>query len=300
MNEVKYPNVKKINPNILDDSLKENLEECCVNLQQVVNFGAHLLKWHLEKVSGSDEKLAPSLFIRNIIELVDAIAILIQHSCIAPCKILFRTLIESYFACEYLMEGETDKRSMAFLVWRLNKNLEYYKIFIPDSNENVELKKIIKGEFWEKFIDIDNSEMSEIVGRIENTLFSAKYCEANNEFHKMKSKPKNWYSMFDGPKNLHGLSKYLNQSSMYKIFYTLFSDNAHGSDNLKGIIDSDKNGAVKINQIRIGKNYKEITYITVITTIFAYDSFIKSVLPEKEKLFREWIENEVNHFYVPL
>lgn len=295
---MKYPHVQNINPNIIENSLKENLENCFNNLQQIVNFGAHLFKWHIEKVEGTDEKLATILFIRNIIEIVDSISILIKNSSIDQCKILLRTLIESYFSFEYLLTNETDKRSMAFLAWRLNKDVEYYRKFESNSKDNIELKEEIKknNEFWEKFINLDKPEMTKRISEIENTLNNnLLYFEANKEYH--RTKHKEWYNMYNGPKNFFELSKDLNQNSIYKIFYTYLSDSAHGSDILRGIIEIDYNGTTRVNQIRLGKNYQEMTLNTIIISLLAFDCFIKTVLPEKEELFREWIKDEIEQFF---
>ena len=109
-----------------------------------MNFGTHILKWDVEKKRNGRDKNVPSVFLRNSIELGDAISLLIQKSSIDPAKILVRSLMESNFSLLYMIEKDEQLRAHAFLVCRLNKEIRYYKKFIKEDN-------ISKG-FVDKFI----------------------------------------------------------------------------------------------------------------------------------------------------
>jgi hypothetical protein len=102
------------------------------NLKRVVNFGTHILKWDIEKKRNGRDKNVPSVFLRNSIELGDAISLLIEKSSIEPAKILVRSLMESNFSLLYMIEKDEQLRAHSFLVCRLNKEIRYYRQFIEE------------------------------------------------------------------------------------------------------------------------------------------------------------------------
>ena len=56
------------------------------------------MKWDADKGRAGDENTPPLLFLRNIIELGDAISILIKNSSIDPAKPLLRSLLKILLA----------------------------------------------------------------------------------------------------------------------------------------------------------------------------------------------------------
>ncbi len=112
------------------------LELVSGKLDLLVNFGSWLFMWcSKDNRLLPDEKIVLLLILRRVLELTDAISILIKKSSIDSCKILLRSLLETYFETEYLLSKESDKRSKCYIVWYLNQVLKLKYSFAPESKE---------------------------------------------------------------------------------------------------------------------------------------------------------------------
>lgn len=286
-----------------NSELNEILKSLSDNLKKVVNFGTHILKWDIEKKRNGRDKNVPSVFLRNSIELGDAISLLIEKSSIDPAKILVRSLMESNFSLLYMIEKEEQLRAHAFLVCRLNKEIRYYKQFIKEDN-------ISKG-FVAKFIkqepnfELENhcnpKEIKAVIEAKEGLLTESIYKEVNIEYNRTCNKRTkrnnnpNWYSLFDGPENFENLCLYLNNTILYEFQYRKYSENVHPNNVMSGFAIAGKDKA-DILQIRNFKDCKEVFYNGVNLLIDVYREFIKMRLPEKQSEFDTWYLNYVPEF----
>jgi|GEM_PF-6755282 len=107
--------IEEILPKRIEPDLAVLLEKLASLVSDTVSLGTHLMKWDADKIRAGDESMPPMMFLRNIIELGDAISILIKTSSIDPTKILLRSLLENTFGLEYMLEKETEKRALSYL-----------------------------------------------------------------------------------------------------------------------------------------------------------------------------------------
>jgi hypothetical protein len=273
------------------------------NLRQVVNFGTHILKWDIEKKRNGRDKNVPSVFLRNSIELGDAISLLIEKSSIDPAKILVRSLMESTFSLMYMIEKNEESRSHSFLICRLNKEIKYYKQFIKE--EEISKGFVAKFIKQEPHFELENhcnpTEIMKVIKAKKSLLLEENYKEANIEFQRTCNKNKkrnnnpNWYSLYDGPNNFENLCLYLNSTILYEFQYRKYSENVHPNNVMSGfaIAGIDK---ADILQIRNFKECKEVFYNGVNLLIDVYREFIKMRLPEKQKDFDNWYLNYIPDF----
>jgi hypothetical protein len=79
---------------INDDHLREILTQLALGLEQAVNFGTHILKWLAEIDTSERHRTVFIMLLRQYLELLDAVSILVRQSSIDPCKILLRSMFE--------------------------------------------------------------------------------------------------------------------------------------------------------------------------------------------------------------
>lgn len=281
--------------NIELNKILNNLSD---NLKKVVNFGTHILKWDIEKKRNGRDKNVPSVFLRNSIELGDAISLLIRKSSIEPAKIIVRSLMESNFSLLYMIEKDEQLRAHAFLVCRLNKEIRYYRQFIKEDNISKDfVSKFIKQE---PHFDLENhcnpKEIKKVIEAKESLLTESVYREVNIEYNRTCNKREkrnnnpNWYSLYEGPENFENLCHYLNNTILYEFQYRKYSENVHPNSVMSGFTIAGKNKA-DIIQIRNFKDCKEVFYNGVNLLIDVYREFIKLRLPEKQDEFDNWFLN---------
>jgi len=109
------PNENFIPREIENPEIQEILNQYSSVLEEIVNFASHVAKWCAEEIHGGEELAPLYLSFRHIFELIDAISVLVKYSCIAPCKILLRSVFESVLSVKYILEKDTEKRGMAFM-----------------------------------------------------------------------------------------------------------------------------------------------------------------------------------------
>ena len=91
--------------------IQRKLSEWSSKIVELKELSAQILKLDLSVQRGEDENFPFFFMLRNTIELLDGIAILINNSSIVPCKHLLRGLLENYFNLEYLVKENTKQRA---------------------------------------------------------------------------------------------------------------------------------------------------------------------------------------------
>ena len=182
--------IEEILPQNPVEGLISLLSKLSFTLNEVVNFGTKILDWDLKKTRSGKDKNVPSVFLRNSIELGDAISLLIEKSSIDPAKILIRSLMENAFGLLYMIEKDEDLRAHSFLVCRANKDIRYYKQFIEseDISKNF-VSKLIKQEPDFKLENHCNpTEIKAVIKAKEELLNLPIYDVVNIEYHRTKMK----------------------------------------------------------------------------------------------------------------
>ncbi|MEY2923268.1 MAG: hypothetical protein RL108_1894, partial [Bacteroidota bacterium] len=254
--------IEGIFPQEQNEELNIILKKLSSGINEIVNFGTHIINWDLKiKREGKDNHV-PTIFLRNCVELADAVSILIENSSIDPAKIQFRALMENALALRYMIDENEKIRAHCFLVCKLNKDIKFYKQFIPTESVSKDFVARIKKE--EPQFDLSNhSKLTEIIKVVqakEELLKEPIYDVVNEEFLKVcksqKNNDPNWYSLYDGPRNFQELCKKMEYTIIYEFAYRKYSQNVHGIDVLKGFV-TNGSGTADVIQIRDFENCNE-------------------------------------------
>ena len=279
---------------ISDPRLKDLLNNFSNCIDEVVDYGTHILKIDLDSVQGSDEQIPIIFSIRQIIDLADSISILIKNSSIDSCKLILRGLLETCFGIEYMLEGDTVERCMAFMVWHAHKNMKVYERINSTKEPGKQLQstlnddKLLNGiEFGIKaeFLDGKYENLCSLLKRPE-------YQKAEQEFQnlkKLKIKNPAWYQFYSGPKSIQELAKYLKLSGMYELLYRNLSGPIHGTDIFQGKLSGNEN-QLEVLQLRFAGDARSIYMLTVNLTIMTYSTYVEKRLPNNYEEFKKWKE----------
>jgi hypothetical protein len=288
--------IDDIVPRKLESGLENILHKFSFAIEDLVNFGSNVLKWDIENSSLKDEELPALLFLRNFIEQIDAISILIKASSIEPCKSLLRTSLENIFYIEYLLEQSNYNRAMSFLYWyRLNEKQKLKKRDGISDEYNRLANKFSKDKLLNNCSPPTIEGVDKLLTYSDSILNSEKYQLFKVEYERTKLKLKNnitWYSLFDGPKNIFELAERLNRHALYEELFKQFSFSTHGTDILKGKIKSNNLKNYGVSQIRNPMEAQNITKNCLNFCFIVFDIFIKHRIPTKQ--------NDLNNLYLGL
>ncbi len=284
----------------------EILKKSSEIINEASEFGIKLIEWDTMENRIGDEHLPPLLFLRNIIELTNSISILVNSGSIEPAKIILRSLIECVFSLEYMLENNSKNRALSYLVWQIHKDI----YFLDKLNLESQMGKQFKNELEKDKLlkQNNNNEFFQSPGikiqkRINEKLLSASHLKPIvEEYQKTCSKFKNpnWYSLFNGPKDINQLAKYIKLNASYELLFRGYSNNVHSTDNLKNKLILDEDGRMSLSGIRSISNLNEVTQNSINFVLLAYINFCKNRIPNKYHLFLNWYNcftkkrNEIN------
>jgi hypothetical protein len=285
-----YPAIESILPK-LENPQSESLTNLSVLIDNAINFGTNLLKWELEKGQKGDEHIVPILFFRNILSVADGISILIKNSSIDNSKSLVRVLIESIFSLEYLLQENTENRSLAYFVWNAHKDLKFIEQIDFATETGKQLKSnIAKDKFTKDFEIKYPPEFDEGKKNAEELLKLPNYISVEIEYQQtlLKSKKLNWFTLYDGPKDFQELSSKINLNSFYQLHYRYYSKSIHSTSVHKGVLLTNEDGSGSIIQIRSWKDSISTSVDTLNFLLLTFMTFQRKLLPERNDDFLKW------------
>ena len=274
-------------------------------IDEAVNFGTHVMEWHLKSATGGDRTLPITMSLRHGIELLDSVAVSIRSSCVDPCKLLLRGLLETLFSTAYILESDTTRRAMAFMTTYVNQNLKTYRKFQLTSDQGRQFQELINKDRLASNMEmkLPPSIVDASIANLEQLLSRPEYHEANAHYLKLrKGRTTNppWYSFYGGPKNLEQLADHLKLPAIYDILYRQWSGAAHGTDIIQGNISSSSSGHASIHQIRLPSNAQTLTLIAVSLALELFRAVIKQCVPDKIVDYQSWYANEIRPVYMQL
>jgi len=244
----------------------ESLNFLAEAIEQIINIGTHFIKWETDRGDVPVETTPLIMMHRHILEMGDAVSILISSSSIDPCKALLRSIWETSLQIEYLLK-DPEKMGFCYITCHHNKMIKLHKRFIKNSFEQKEYINQLKGK---SFIDIDIKNLSdpnaenEVKG-FEKLLEDEYFKIYQKEYLRTLQKNKNpeWYSLFDGPKTCLELAAELKKKDMYEFLYRFFSSTVHGSDLLNSNLRILPNGYAEASYIRNNEHVSETASMAI-------------------------------------
>lgn len=278
----------------LREDVRETLTKYGNGIDKLVTFGLQLIEWDFERddVEKKDGYLVPILFLRNLIENIDAISILVRHGSSDPSKSLLRTVLENFFSLEYLIGEKGHERSMSFLVWNTYHNVKYYEKLDGTSERAKNLQALLrKDKFLYQSSPLVFDKADELKANAKQLLALDLYVEFAKEFERTKQKVKNpyWYSLHDGPRDVEGLANLSKFPALYEVYRGL-SNSVHGTDVIQGKLSSMGDGRIGIPQLRLPTEAQMITQYSHNLCVAAYATYVSVRVPAKKDEYANWLQ----------
>lgn len=291
--------INEIHPKTPYPEINTILKYFSDSIDEVVNYGTHLLKWIADSTGQGDYKLPTMMFFRSLLEKADSISILVRHSSIDPSKAILRSLFETHLSIAYLNEKYCEDRSMAFLVWNSKNIISANRAFIKGNQEFKELKsRIEKDSNYLTIEDLENLPSAKpIIDNQISLLNKPEYNRVEKEYERTKKLINNpsWYSLFNGPRNIEQLAKDLNMSTFYPILYRPWSGSVHGTDIINGkivksenSIETDGKVGADIIQLRLPTDAQQVSAYTLVFLFMTYNKLIEEIIPSKKQDYLSW------------
>ena len=221
--------------NKFDESTHAMLSEYHNFIKAYTDIGLEIWEFRLNRYENNTEDISANLFYRQILEMSDAISELVNTGCAKACYPLLRSLLECYFQFSFLIKENEQRRSYQFLYHYHIQKRKYFKKLLNDDEDGSFFKKFANDKHLKgtKLNFDDRKTFLRNLDIVNENLNAPDYNEIAVEYERIncgKRKVKNWYELFDGPKNIEELAISLNESALYEIIYRDLSSFIHGLD----------------------------------------------------------------------
>jgi hypothetical protein len=285
--------IEEIHPRQEDPEIEKLLIEFSKGIEEVVNFGTHVLKWEVTEATGTDENIPVAMMLRHFLEMMDAVSILVRKSSIDPCKPLLRGILETFFGLEYILEADTKNRALAFLIWHYHKDLKLSKKLTPGEQSYNQLKsklnqdKTLSGQSNPPSIP----GLDKHILNLEKLISLPLYDEVEKEYQSLiASGRKNpaWHQLFNGPENIEQLANHLKRQGLYEVLYRSWSGPTHGTDIITSKLSQSAEGHAEIVQIRYVKDAQMVTQFAFTLGIMVYQLLTDKRIPNHKLNVANW------------
>jgi hypothetical protein len=276
--------------------LQNDLGHLADAVQEMVNFGSHVLTWMPDPTKHGDAQVPAILMFRHLLGLLDAVSLLLRQSSIEPCDLLLRGIFESCLGLRYLLEKDTEKRALAFQVWHTHDRMKKHRRLDPSTPEGERYSRALQsGRLFANAAPPDISHSQTTLTKLKSGLKEPHIIEAENEYQRTRSKRKSakkpltfpWYSLYDGPNTIEELASHLGFADLYEVFYREWSGPTHGTDVMVGKMVV-VGGGPRIVELRNPKESQLVTQVAVALALGAYRVVVDRVVPEKEEELLKW------------
>lgn len=287
-----------------DPKVKDLLNEWNLYFEKIVYVGGEIFNEILKKELGKDDFLPLVMLHRNAVELIDSISVLITNFCSEPARVLLRTLLETFFYCQYITEKNTKQRALSFLICHYHQKLDFNYKLDPSTQQGKQFKiELENDENLKNYKLADQILLKKVTKNLEELIHDELYNEVETEYQRIKKELKYrkpvWHEFFGGPPTIEKLAKHLKQVGLYHILYKSLSKSTHGSNIIDGLISpGSKESEVNFSQIRFPYSAQTVTQYTFTLALRIYRILIKHHLPEKEEAFNQFYKNEIQKFYL--
>ena len=282
-------------PDFSKASARNQIDAALNLIEEVRNYGLWLFARCSNRPEGGDENLAILSLYYHLIEMLDAIGVLIEECTAAPARLQLRAIFETLLGIEFILQADTVRRAHAYLVVDILNRIEFYET-LDSGTEAGRLFQIAIAS------DPDCSRMRlpspkrEAIANLKRDLTAPLFAEAFMEYQSASRRHLEWYQLFGGPNDLRELAKRVKHEGAYEILYGGLSQTEHATDVIQRNI-VDKGGRPAVRPIRSSLEMSTIVTLAVNFAIQATRLMIRRYRPGEEARFHEWNTSEISNLW---
>lgn len=285
-----------------DEDLQELLEELASGLTELVNFGTHVFGWCYEETQKSmygDEVVPLILQFRHLLEMTDAVQVLVARGVVHPAKLQLRSALEAVLGMRYIIEGSLEKRSHAFLVCHLHKKKKSYQRMDPSTQLGKQFASAFDDDELESLSIEEEIDLEAAKESVEEMLKSDRYKRAEEAYQSRPEKGSGaitWYELDDGPETIEQLAREVDMEGLYKVFYRHWSKYSHAENLMRsGLHRGDDHEYLA--GLRIPTWASTVVTMSSTLSLRAYREMVNYLVPGKRDRLEQWYMEKFAQFH---
>lgn len=290
---------------IYDEKISKFLNEASIYLDKLLDYGTNLLDLGFSKSRG-DIDIPIIMLYRRGLSIIDSISILIRYSSVEPCSIFLRSLLEILFYLTFIVDKDSDRKSLSYLYYYFQKEKKEYLKYVKNSPEQKEFfskldkDRMLHRNFIKNPVLLDRMAKEKIIN-LENLLNQKIYREVESEYNRLKKLKKKfyWYTLFNEKiDSIEKLSTEVGMSGFYDTIYRGWSRDLHSQELIKGKLGINETGQTGVHHIRNSYNSPQIISFTLNIGRDLSKNFARFF--NEEKKFDTWFRYEIKMYHINL
>ncbi len=194
----------------------------------------------------------PSLALfRHMIQMAEAIEILLSAGTSTPTRPLLRSMLESLLSLMYIHGEQYQRRSLCWLCSFIHQEIKIKEMIDIDTDKGKQFYEAIAQEFkgWHPRPSRPKLSIKEHIAQWRRHLDRDDMAEIEKEYQGRRA-PKWWYSIDNNKlNNNYDLAKHVGMVSFYKLYYQPWSATVHGTDASRLVLKQ-KDGNAEFKELR--------------------------------------------------
>lgn len=262
--------------------------------------------WEIYKASeiytngiGGDYHVSPLMMMMDFAEAIDGVGILVHAGSAKNCPQQLRTALEIGFGLRYMLERDDayEQRSLSYEYFHVLDGLKWAQRCDPEHPVGAELRRDLAGNPLVSVFDMGDKgvDIKKEIAKHEKKLNSSRYAAVKLEYDRMtaeKKKPKNWHSLWDGPKDVREIAKRLNLLIQYESLYRQWSGTTHGANAINRVTGRTDSG-IQLDPIRSPVGLPGQCLQACQLTNFLIVFLIEKWVPQLREDYRTWYRDHM-------
>ncbi|MGP0021180.1 MAG: DUF5677 domain-containing protein [Candidatus Sulfotelmatobacter sp.] len=276
------------------DAAAAMLDECVnygTNLVVSCDKGASAIQGHMEAVV---------LLGLHVVEVVDAIAILIRHCSVNPAKNLLRSQMEAMFGIEYIAKGDRERKAVQYLVAHAHSRMDWYRKLDPTSATGRQLSAQLRKDSTFNELRIVELDTTANVDNLRKMLARQEYADVEAEWQRVRQQRQGqiwWYSLFRGPERIEDLATAVGDHAWYEILYRIYSGEVHATNAIDSLHATHEVSKGTYQPLRYPTDLPTVAQLATSMAVRSYNCLVRMLCPDEGNSFAHWYLNEVQPKY---
>jgi len=227
-------------------------------LRSVIDEAAGVFERCSQTAPDGDDNLGILMPFHHGIEMLDGVERLLDASCLVACRPPLRSAFEAAWALRYVLEKDTKRRGLSYVLADLKERIRWYEQHDPDTNRGAQFVVDMKLNDSPDFPKPDVEEVRDARAKLECVFSTEQYADVDAAYQataaRLKRSMPPWYSLWGGPTNLRELARYLGELDDYIIVYKAWSLTSHAVDLNRqlGKMEDGRGAAVSVVRAPLG------------------------------------------------
>ncbi len=286
-----------LDPDLSKVSAKEPIEAASALIEEIRNYGHALFARCAYRPEGGDENVAILFLYYHLLEMFDAVGVLVAESAPVPAELQVRAIFEALLALSYILKADTVHRAHAYLVSAFVDRIKFYETLDPSTPAGRRYRQSLASDPNCARMHLETPH-PEAIDRLKSGLAQPGYAEAYGQYQKVsRQRPPHWYQLFGGPTNLRELAREVGREGAYEILYGEWSILGHAKDALLRNLVEGKAGGPAVRPIRSPETIPQTVSHAVDFALEATRLMIQRYRPEELTRYAEWYVTEVRSLW---